>query len=187
MFRGKRHNRRSDAGAVFVEFSIAFLILFCLIGLTIPLESITRSIVLAKGHPQLLMKLELLRGALLLSGIVLGLRWGVYGVLVAKLTVTYFVVGIQLWLTLRNLDWPLAEAISSAIPSLLRTAGFAALLWYLAHVDFVHRDGFDLIIRNALAVTIYLVVSRVTGVKVMSEAFQIVRKRVKRSSPPKKA
>lgn len=32
MFRGKRHNRRSDAGAVFVEFSIAFLILFCLIG-----------------------------------------------------------------------------------------------------------------------------------------------------------
>ena len=170
--------------------SVPFLQLFCLIGLSIPIDKVTRNILVAKGFPNLLFRLEMARIIGFAIGFFIGLQWGVYGVLVAKVLVCYLIFIPQMIMACRLIDHSFKAQGWAWLKILFINALLAVFLLVLGRDSWFDFLLLDLAAKSVLGLAAYLGMSLLIRLVILPEIVVLLRQRLiskKPQQPPSKS
>lgn len=150
-----------------------FLQLLCLSGMLYHLHSINLNVLKVLGRSDLFLKLEIIKKINITIAIVIGLQYGIYGLLIGRVISSYIALIINTYYTAKFLDYSLLEQVEDvlkvfvlSIPMIL----ISILLSYLLPVGSLAV----LISYGILAGVLYLLTNLLYRTKVTELAFNFL-------------
>ncbi|ULT23650.1 hypothetical protein KUH03_31490 [Sphingobacterium sp. E70] len=83
-----------------------------------------------KGRADLYLRLEVIKKLLIIVAVVLGLRFGIYGLLWGQVAVSVASLFINTFYTAKFLKYAMLQQLADLMPSILIACGIAALIWW---------------------------------------------------------
>ena len=105
------------------QASAPFLQLLCIGGAVWHLNSINLDVLLVLGRVDLSLRLEIIKKAITAVAVIIGMQFGIYGLVTGQVAAVYMAVFINTWYTERLLGYALAEQIKDVAA----TVGFSLL------------------------------------------------------------
>jgi len=161
-------------GAKWLE-AAPFLQLFCLIGFAQPITTVARNSLIALGDAGALLRMETVKKTLLLSGMGIGLVWGVYGLLIARAGLTLLYAAVEARISSRRIGfhfWSAENPLGRIALACLAMAGAGLALDFVALAD---SRWLDAPLKMALAGVVYAGAVRLLARDLMDEALALLR------------
>ncbi len=113
------------------QASVPFLQLLCVGGAVWHFNSINLDVLLVLGRVDLSLRLEIIKKAITAVAVIIGMQFGIYGLVAGQVAAVYLAVFINTWYTDRLLGYPLSEQIKdiAATVGFSLLAGFAVFLF----------------------------------------------------------
>lgn len=137
--------------------TVPYLQWLCLAGLLYPLHAINLNVINVKGRSDIFLKLEIAKKILVVLAIFAGLPWGVKGLVIGQVVVSFLAYFLNAWFSLRLIGYTIKEQIRDVWPFLIIGVFMSALVWGLGH------DSLKLGIGNS-GLSMQLIVQVITGV-----------------------
>lgn len=125
--------------------------LLCIVGALQSVSTTGGTIILSQGRSDLILKLGLFESVIMLSAFLVGVRWGLIGLIVAYMAASVPILFIGQHITNRLIDLKMRTFLKSLLPAFVCSAGMAAVLMGIKHF------GLDAMNINRLAALIILV------------------------------
>lgn len=135
--------------------SILFFQLLCLVGLLYPVQSLNVNTLKVAGRTDLFLKLEIVKKIIGLSGIVIAIRWGVYGLVVAQIITSYISLILNISVAGPLIGYRLREQLADMFPYFSCSTLMAAGVWLFGHYLATEIEAVTLIIQIFLGVSLY--------------------------------
>ncbi|MCB9284872.1 MAG: lipopolysaccharide biosynthesis protein [Lewinellaceae bacterium] len=110
--------------------SVPFLQLLCLSGATYHLTTVNLNMLLVLGRSDLSLKLEVIKKIIIAIAIVIGLRYGIFGLVVGEVISTYINMLINVYYSKKLLDYSLAQQLRDIFPTILISLLMGALVFF---------------------------------------------------------
>lgn len=125
--------------------SVPFLQLLCLSGALYHLHSINLNILKVMGRSDLFLKLEVIKKVNITIAIVIGLSFGIWGLLIAQVISSYVALLINMYYTRKFIDYSYLEQFKDLLPVLIQSlpmfCGVFLFLHYTALPSFISLGG----------------------------------------------
>ena len=95
-----------------------------------PIHNYNLNILQVKGRADLYLRLEIIKKILVIAAVVLGLRFGIYGLLWGQVTVSILSLFINTFYTAKFLKYPMLQQLADLLPSILIACSIGALIWW---------------------------------------------------------
>lgn len=120
-------------GSKWVEAS-PMLQLLCLAGFTIPFNTINLNMLLVLGRSDLGLKLEFLKKAIIVIAVLIGVQYGIYGLLVSEVVSSYIAVFISAYYSKKFLKYSLLEQINDVSSAIIFSVIMGISIWILLNI-----------------------------------------------------
>lgn len=127
-----------------------FLQIICVSGLLYHLHSINLNILKVLGRSDLFLKLEIIKKGNIILAIVIGLQFGIYGLLIAQVISSYVALFINTWYTAKFLNYTILEQSEDVFKVLVLSIPMMAIMGILS---------FLLPVQSLLILLAYLLLS----------------------------
>jgi O-antigen/teichoic acid export membrane protein len=114
--------------------SVPMLQLLCLSGLTYHFSSINLNMLLVLGRSDLSLKLEVIKKINITIAIVVGLQFGIYGLILGEVITAYINLLINAYYSSKFLKYTLSEQVKDILPTVSFSALIGILLFFLKDV-----------------------------------------------------
>jgi teichuronic acid exporter len=114
--------------------SVPFLQLLCISGVTYHLSSINLNMLLVLGRSDLSLRLEFAKKMIIVSGILIGLKFGIYGLVIGEVVSSYICLAINIFYSNALLRYSFREQMADIFPSLLFSLLSGALLFVVGKI-----------------------------------------------------
>ncbi|MCB0530688.1 MAG: lipopolysaccharide biosynthesis protein [Lewinellaceae bacterium] len=135
--------------------SVPMLQLLCLSGLTYHFSSINLNMLLVLGRSDLSLKLEVIKKVNITIAIVVGLQFGIYGLILGEVITSYINLLINVYYSSKFLKYTLSEQIKDILPTVSISALVGVLLFFLKDIHAL--PGFaNMLLVSAIGGILYL-------------------------------
>jgi teichuronic acid exporter len=111
--------------------SVPFLQLLCLAGLTYHFNAINLNMLLVLGRSDIGLKLEIIKKACVTAAIIIGIQYGIYGLVIGQVASAYVELFINSYYSKKFLGYAFAEQLKDAASSLKYSLAAGALAFML--------------------------------------------------------
>lgn len=136
--------------------TVPFLQILCISGALYHLHSINLNVLKVVGRSDLFLKLEVIKKVNVSFAVIIGLQFGIWGLLVAKVTSSYISLYINMYYTKDFIDYSQFEQVKDLVPVIASTIPMAVAVYVL-----VQYSGlvyyFNLPLSVTLGASIYLI------------------------------
>ncbi|WP_409029142.1 lipopolysaccharide biosynthesis protein [Gracilimonas sediminicola] len=115
-----------------------FLMILCLSGLLYHIHAINLNILMVINRSDLILKLEFIKKINVSIAIIIGLKFGIYGLLAGQVVSSYVALFINTWYTARFLDYSISEQCSDVLKVLVLSIPMITVLIILSYFYPVH-------------------------------------------------
>ena len=140
-----------------------YLQIFCLFGITVPLNSVFVQTIMSRGDSSGLFRLELGKKALLVVALASGASWGPVGIAVAMAVAHYAMLWLTVGHTARLLQTTRRETVVAVIPGIAMTAAMSVPVLLLQRSVVWSYPLGEVLATAGLGAAIYLALSLVSG------------------------
>lgn len=155
--------------------AVPYLQLSCLAGLMIPLHSLNLNILQVKGRAGLILKLEIIKKAVLAAILIVSLQYGIMGVLIGRVVASILNYLPNSYFAGRMINYPASEQIADFMPSLLLSILVGGITYFT--VNAVEWNPLvELVLLGSLAVIAYLGVAVILGMRSLKLVSTLVRR-----------
>ncbi len=135
--------------------SVPMLQLLCLSGLTYHFSSINLNMLLVLGRSDLSLKLEVIKKVNITLAIVIGLQFGIYGLIIGEVITAYVNLFINAYYSRKFLNYALNDQFVDVLPTMAFSALIGGLLFFLKDYPIFPGIGYIILI-SAIGGGIYL-------------------------------
>lgn len=97
-----------------------------------PIHSYNLNLLHVKGRSDLYLRLEIIKKVLIVIAVVVGLRFGMYGLVWAQVVVSVFSLFINTYYTARFINYSMGQQLIDLLPSMLISCAIAGAVWAAA-------------------------------------------------------
>ena len=119
--------------------SVPFLQLLCLSGATYHLTSVNLNMLLVLGRSDLSLKLEIIKKVNIGIAILIGLPFGIFGLVIGEVIATYINMLINVYYSKKLLNYSLTEQFRDILPTLLISALMGALVFFIRTLPYEYE------------------------------------------------
>lgn len=117
----------------------SFLQLLCVSGALYHLHSINLNVLKVMGRSDLFLKLEVIKKINITIAIIVGIQFGIWGLLIAKIISSYVALYINMYYTKDFIDYPQLEQFKDLTPVILHTVPMAVGVYVTVNfIDLAH-------------------------------------------------
>jgi O-antigen/teichoic acid export membrane protein len=142
--------------------SVPFLQLLCISGVTYHLSSINLNMLLVLGRSDLSLRLEVAKKMVIVLGILIGLKFGIFGLVIGEVIASYICLAINAYYSNALLRYSFREQLADIFPSLLFSLLAGALLFAVGKIAADHFNIVYLIMVSLLGGIAYLLLHWLT-------------------------
>jgi O-antigen/teichoic acid export membrane protein len=114
--------------------SVPFLQLVCISGMLLHLHAINLNVLKVLGRSDLFLKLEIIKKINITIAVIIGLQYGIYGLLISQVISSYVALFINSYYTVKFLDYSYREQGADVLKVLLLSVPMAAAVLLLQQV-----------------------------------------------------
>lgn len=161
------------------EPMIPFLRAFSILGMAATLTRLTYIPIMSLGRKDLLSKVVFIEKPLSIIAILIGLYWGIWGIIIAKLINSICIVFLKLTWSAESMEmsfWSLAKAIfPSLLTTLLTSIATYALQIFLFQAFVPSRSITFIILSTVSFILLYLGISLISSSKELKMLYKLVQ------------
>ncbi len=135
--------------------AVPFLQLLCLAGVTYHFSVINLNVLLVLGRSDLSLRLEVIKKIMIGLAIVIGIQFGIYGLLIGEVVAAYINLGINTYYSERFVGYSLMDQVGDVFHSLAFSVGIGLLL-YLTGPAWFAENLWYLLVGSGTAFGLYL-------------------------------
>lgn len=138
--------------------SIPFLQLICVSGALYHLHSINLNVLKVMGRSDLFLKLEVIKKVNITIAIIIGIQFGIWGLLVSSVISSYIALFINMYYTQRFINYSYGEQFRDLLPIVLLSIPMLVIVYvFLSSTNF--SNPISLFLGASLGMLVYLAVS----------------------------
>lgn len=168
------------------EPMIPFLMAFSILGMAATISRLSEIPIMALGRKDLLSKLVFIEKPVSILAILIGLYWGIWGVIIAKLINAVLIVSLKLIWSADSLDMPVWGLLKSISPAFVTTFSASVATFFLQEFVFdqnmLPRSILFLSVSVASFGIIYLGISLLSSSKELSMLYKLVKSVISKTS-----
>ena len=159
--------------------SITYLQLLCFAMMLYPLHALNLNILLVKGRSDLFLKLEIVKKIMIIPLILIGIHWGITGLIWALIAGSFISYIINSFYSGRLIGYPMREQITDISPA-LGAAVLMASIMYIVILQLPEIHVLQLLIQAVTGILVYLGVAKLARIHGFDYLYTIVNDRIKR-------
>jgi O-antigen/teichoic acid export membrane protein len=157
--------------------AVPFFQILCMIGIIYPLHAYNLNILNVKGRSDLFLRLEIIKKILGVAMIIVGLQFGIYGLLYSEVALSLVAFFVNTWYSGKLLGYPAYRQLLDIIPILLIASVMGACVWIMDWWIIEVPDILRLLIGTFLGALLYLVLCYVVKSPPLFEFRKLILKR----------
>jgi len=154
--------------------SVIYIKILSLWGLIFTIHFLNLNIIKSKGHSDLYFRVGLFGNILVSVAIIIGIKWGVVGLVIGKVVVSYISYSLGAYYTYKLINYSILEQISDILPYLF-ISSVMALLIYMAGVYIHEQPLLKLIIQGFSGIFVYLLLAKIFKLVALQETVTIFK------------
>lgn len=157
--------------------SVIFIQLLCISGFIFTLQSTNLNILKVKGRSDLFLRLEIIKKILIVFSIIIGLKWGIIGLLWARVINSYLAYFINSFYSGKLINYPVKEQLSDIYPYMISAILMAFVLFLIA--SYIHLNYVAiLIIQITVGIMIYYLITKAFHLEALLEIISIANNKL---------
>lgn len=140
--------------------SVPYLQLLCLVSMTLPLHSLNLNILKVKGRSDLFLRLEIIKVALAIPVILIGIFIGIKAMIVGMIFNSFFTYFINSYYSSKFINYGVSEQIKDILPCFVISL-FMAIIVFLTQMLIPFSSFFKLIISIPIGFGIVIILSNI--------------------------
>ena len=154
--------------------SVIYIQILSLWGLVFTIHYLNLNILKSKGRSDLYFRIGLFGNVLTSIAIIIGIKWGIIGLVIGRIVVSYIVYILGAYYTNRLIKYSITEQISDILPYLFISMTMAILV-YLAGIHFNEPALIKLIVQIFFGAVVYLGLARLFRLEALKESVEIFK------------
>ena len=135
--------------------AIPFLQILCVSGVLYHLHAINLNILKVLGRSDLFLKLEIIKKINITIAILIGINFGIWGLLIASVISSYIALLINMYYTNKHIDYSYANQFSDLLPIFLQTIPMVLAIYAITLI-LGNNHILILILSTVLGIIVYL-------------------------------
>lgn len=160
--------------------TVPYFQILCLGGILYPLQSYNLNILTVKGKANLFVRVEFVKKAIVLTAILVGVQWGIIGLLWAQFATSITSYFINSYYSGQLIQYSTYEQLRDLLPTfgLTIVSGIlsVALKWYAEILQL--NDIFTLLFSGGLSFMFYFVTAKYLKLEASAEFITIIKKKI---------
>ncbi len=157
--------------------SVEYLQLLCLGAMLFPLHALNLNILNVKGRSDLFLKLEIVKKALAVPVIIIGVFLGIRAMLIGMIILSFTAYFINSYYSGRLINYPVAEQIKDILPSFLLSLVVSCIVYSLTMIPGIH-PALLLILQLAMLFMLTIFLAKAFSLKSYTEMRNIMVEKV---------
>ena len=150
--------------------AVPFLQIFCVSGALYHLHSVNLNILKVVGRSDLFLRLEIIKKVNVTVAIIIGLQFGIWGLMIAKVISSYVALFINLYYTRHFISYSYSEQFKDLVPVLIHTIPMVLVVYVIITIT-----TFSALVTLMLAIGMGAIVYLLTSIIVKSEALHVIK------------
>lgn len=160
---------------------VPYLQILCIIGVLGPLSSINLNVLIVKGRSDIFLGLEIAKKITILAGIIIGIQWGVIGLVVATAFASIIGYFLNAYYSIRLVSYSLREQLIDIAPYLFISIVMAAAVRILGMI-LLHNCLLAVCLQIPLGAAIYLLGCKVCKLQAYGQLKELVQSLVQKKN-----
>ena len=136
--------------------AVPYFQILCLTGILYPIQTYNINILKVKGRSDLILKLQVIKKVLVVVGLVIGLQFGIFGILYSQLILSIFNFIINSYYADKFINYPTLDQVKDISAPLLLACFSGAVVFYLDILIGNYIDFFRILLGSLAGLIIYL-------------------------------
>ncbi|MEP1305326.1 MAG: lipopolysaccharide biosynthesis protein [Balneola sp.] len=157
--------------------AIPYLQILCISGLLYHLHAINLNILKVLGRSDLFLKLEIIKKINVTIAIIIGIRYGIYGLLIGQVISSYIALFVNTYYTAKFLDYSILEQVQDVLNILMLSLPMALIVgvfsYFLPAQNIIFLFGY-----LALSGAIYIIVNLIIKPEIVTILLSLISKYV---------
>jgi O-antigen/teichoic acid export membrane protein len=155
--------------------AVPYLQVMCIGGLLGPLQSLSLSVLTAKGHSRLFLKLDILKKVVTVITVFITYRWGVIAIIYGGVFLSYFSFYVNFYFTGKILNFSFRKQLLDLLPYFI-IALVMAVFMYVTGYFLPDSYIIKLIVQSFTGIVIYMFLSKMFKLEAYNETMIILMK-----------
>ncbi|MBC8213908.1 MAG: MOP flippase family protein [Candidatus Marinimicrobia bacterium] len=152
---------------------VKYLQLLCLGGFLYPLSAINLNILLVKGRADIFFRLEIVKKVILTIAIIIGLKWGIVGLISAKVITSYIAFYLNIKYSGNMINYSITQQLKDLFPYFVLSI-IMAMLTYAVGLSFDNQTV-KLVIEIFTGVIIYYLLCKLFKIQALRDTIHIIK------------
>lgn len=135
--------------------AVPYFQILCVTGILYPIHAYNLNVLKVKGRSDLFLKLEIIKKVIIIVGIIIGIQFGIYGLLYAQVVLSFVAFLINAYYTDKFIEYSALEQIKDILPIFLMASGCGAVVLYLDFFLRVNLDIVRILVGGSAGVVLY--------------------------------
>ncbi|WP_026934158.1 lipopolysaccharide biosynthesis protein [Christiangramia echinicola] len=158
--------------------AVPYFQILCITGILYPIHAYNLNVLKVKGRSDLYLKLAIIKKSLMVIAVLVGLQFGIYGLLYTQVILSFSAFVINAYYTDRFINYSAFQQFKDIFPIIIVSC-LAGMSIFLLD-NFLHNflDIFRIIFGGILGVSIYLILSSILKLSSLYEIKKIIFKKI---------
>ena len=153
--------------------TVKYLQLLCLGGFLYPLSAINLNILIVRGRADIFFRLEVVKKIILVIAIIIGLNWGIIGLVSAKVIASYIAFYLNIHYSGNMINYGTFRQLKDLFPYFVLSI-IMALLTYVVGLS-IDNQSMKLIVEIFTGVAIYYLLCKFFKLQAMQDTIRIIK------------
>jgi teichuronic acid exporter len=155
--------------------AVPYFQILCITGILRPIHSYNLNVLQVKGRSDLYLKLKLLEKVFIIIGIIIGIQFGILGLLYAQVTVSLLTFFMNAYYTDKFINYSAWEQIVTIIPIIILAIISGATVFVVDNFIIEEFDIYRIIIGSSIGIIIYIGLGFLFKMKSISHFKKIIK------------
>ncbi len=152
---------------------VPYLQLMCITGLSLPIQSLTMSVITAKGDSGLFLKLDIVKKVLLVITLFITYRWGVIAIVLGNTILSYFFFYLNFYFAGKKMDFSFRNQLLDLLPYTVIGLTMAVFM-YVSGLLISDSDILKLMVQAITGIVVYVGLSKLFKLEAYKETMTIL-------------
>lgn len=114
--------------------SVPYLQLLCFAGMLYPVHALNLNLINVLGRSDLFLRLEIIKKTIISLSIIIGLYWGVMGLVIGSVVTSFIALWINTWYTGRLIEYGTSRQVADMVPYFIVSVLMAIMVYGLSYL-----------------------------------------------------
>ena len=157
--------------------AVPYFQILCFTGILYPIQTYNINILKVKGRSDLVLKLALVKKIITVIGIIIGIQFGIFGLLYAQVVLSLISFLINAYYTNHFINYSAWQQTKDIFPVIGLAVFSAGVIWFLDRLLYEQIDILRLIVGGLAGGLIYLLLSILFKFSILDEITKLISKK----------